>query len=90
MRCPCCQFDYTKVLKTRLIDNCMQVCRVSAVVASKRYSTNEIIKRNNIREVFNESKLRSAIAKVLEKRPVKAKDIKLMIQYIKNSITTLC
>ncbi|RBP67723.1 transcriptional regulator NrdR [Brenneria salicis ATCC 15712 = DSM 30166] len=45
-----------------------------------------IIKSNDVREPFNEDKLRSGMLKALEKRPVSSDDVEMAINHIKSHL----
>ncbi|NOR71061.1 MAG: transcriptional regulator NrdR [Methylomarinum sp.] len=47
----------------------------------------KIIKRDGVREIFNEEKLRSGMLRALEKRPVKSEDIEAAVSKIKREMT---
>ena len=84
MHCPFCNHEETKVIDSRLAGEGWQVRRRRECLGcSERYTTFEtaelvmpyVIKRDDRREPFDEVKLRSGIARALEKRPVKSKDV---------------
>ena len=95
MRCPFCQSDDTKVLDTRLLDDGSQVRRRRECLAcGERNSTREtvdlnlprLIKSDDSRQSFSESKLRSGLLKALEKRPVETSKIEMAIQKIQRKL----
>ena len=97
MRCPFCQSDDTKVLDTRLLDDGSQVRRRRECIAcGERHSTREtvdlnlprLIKSDDSRQSFSESKLRSGLLKALEKRPVETSKIEMAIQKIQRKLMT--
>lgn len=45
-----------------------------------------VIKSNDVREPFNEDKLRSGMLKALEKRPVSSDDVEMAITHIKSQL----
>lgn len=71
--------------------------RRECLICSERYTTFEtaelvmpyVIKRDDRREPFDEVKLRSGIARALEKRPVKSKDVEESIERITHSLQTM-
>lgn len=48
-----------------------------------------IIKSGNLREAFNEDKLRRGMQKALEKRPVSSDDVEIAVNHIKSRIRAL-
>jgi transcriptional repressor NrdR len=95
MRCPFCATLDTRVLDSRLANEGDQVRRRRECTACKeRFTTYEvaeltlprIIKRDGMREPFDESKLRSGMHKALEKRPVGSDDIEAAINRIKKDL----
>jgi transcriptional repressor NrdR len=97
MRCPFCAAHDTRVLDSRLANEGDQVRRRRECTACKeRFTTFEmvelalprVIKRDGVREPFDEKKLRSGMLKALEKRPVVSDDIEAAINRIKHSLMT--
>lgn len=95
MRCPFCAAQDTRVLDSRLINDGDQVRRRRECnVCKERFTTFEtvelslptVIKRNGIREPFEEKKLRSGMLKALEKRPVDSNDIEAALNRIKKTL----
>jgi transcriptional repressor NrdR len=95
MRCPFCAAQDTRVLDSRLINDGDQVRRRRECnVCKERFTTFEtvelslptVIKRNGIREPFEEKKLRSGMLKALEKRPVELEAIEAALNRIKKSL----
>jgi transcriptional repressor NrdR len=95
MRCPFCAEQDTRVLDSRLANEGDQVRRRRECTACKeRFTTYEvaelnlprIIKRDGMRQPFDESKLRSGMHKALEKRPVDSDDIEAAISRIKRDL----
>ncbi len=98
MRCPFCAALETRVIDSRLANEGDQVRRRRECTACKeRFTTYEnaelalprIIKRDGIREPFQENKLRSGMLRALEKRPVDSERIEAAISRIKKSLTAL-
>jgi len=96
MRCPFCTTDDTRVIDSRLANEGDQVRRRRECVACKeRFTTYEavefnlprVIKRDGMREPFNEHKLRAGILHALEKRPVSSDQIEAAVTRIKKSLT---
>lgn len=95
MRCPFCGTDDTRVTDSRLANEGDQVRRRRECNACKeRFTTFEtaeltmprIIKRDGLREPFNEKKLRSGMLKALEKRPVASEQIEAALGRIKKAL----
>jgi transcriptional repressor NrdR len=95
MRCPFCAAQDTRVLDSRLINEGDQVRRRRECnVCKERFTTFEtvelnmptVIKRDGIREPFEEKKLRSGMLKALEKRPVDSNDIEAALNRIKKAL----
>lgn len=95
MRCPFCAAQDTRVLDSRLINDGDQVRRRRECnICKERFTTFEsveitlptVIKRNGIREPFEEKKLRSGMLKALEKRPVELEAIEAALNRIKKSL----
>ncbi len=95
MRCPFCGAQDTRVLDSRLANEGDQVRRRRECNACKeRFTTHEvaeltlprIVKRDGIREPFEENKLRSGMLRALEKRPVGSDDIEAAINRIKQEL----
>jgi transcriptional repressor NrdR len=95
MRCPFCTAQDTRVLDSRLTNEGDQVRRRRECnVCKERFTTFEIaeltmpsiVKRNGIREPFEENKLRSGMLKALEKRPVDSDAIEAAINRIKKDL----
>ncbi len=81
MHCPFCFAVDTKVIDSRLVGEGSSVRRRrQCLVCNERFTTFEVaelvmprvVKSNDVREPFNEDKLRSGMLKALEKRPVSA------------------
>ena len=95
MRCPFCAAQDTRVLDSRLINEGDQVRRRRECnVCKERFTTFEtaeltmprVVKRDGIREPFEENKLRSGMLKALEKRPVDSDAIEAAINRIKKEL----
>lgn len=95
MRCPFCAAQDTRVIDSRLANEGDQVRRRrECTVCKERFTTHEvaeltlprIIKRNGIREPFDEHKLRAGMLRALEKRPVGSDDIEAAINRIKKDL----
>ena len=95
MHCPFCSAVDTKVIDSRLVGDGSQVRRRrQCLVCNERFTTFEVaelvlprvIKSNDIREPFNEDKLRGGFLKALEKRPVNSDDVEMAISHIKSQL----
>lgn len=97
MRCPFCGVQDTRVIDSRLANEGDHVRRRRECIACKeRFTTFEtaelvlprVVKRNGVREPFDENKLRSGMLRALEKRPVSSDAIEEAINRIKKSLLT--
>lgn len=97
MHCPFCEHEETKVIDSRLAGEGMQVRRRrECLKCAERFTTFEsaelvmphIVKRDDSRQPFDESKLRYGIVKALEKRPVSSETIEASIQRIVHALAT--
>ncbi len=95
MHCPFCSTVDTKVIDSRLVGEGTQVRRRrQCLVCHERFTTFEVaelvmprvIKSNDVREPFDEEKLRHGMQKALEKRPVSADDVEQAIISIKSQL----
>jgi transcriptional repressor NrdR len=95
MRCPFCGDQDTRVIDSRLSNEGDQVRRRRECNACKeRFTTYEcaeiglppVIKRNGVREAFNEAKLRGGMQRALEKRPVSSDAIEEAVHRIKKAL----
>lgn len=98
MRCPFCAAHDTRVIDSRLVDDGDQVRRRRECTACKeRFTTFEVaelalpyvIKRNGTREAFRDDKLRSGMARALEKRPVSSDQVEAAVMRIKKQLMAL-
>ncbi|PLK58239.1 transcriptional regulator NrdR [Candidatus Palibaumannia cicadellinicola] len=98
MHCLFCFAVDTKVIDSRLVVEGTQVRRRrQCVICNERFTTFEVaefilprvIKSNDMRESFNEDKLRSGLIKALEKRPIKSNDIDMAINNIKFNLCAI-
>lgn len=95
MHCPFCGAVDTKVIDSRLVGDGSQVRRRrQCLVCHERFTTFEVaelvmprvVKSDEIREPFDEEKLRRGMLKALEKRPVSSDDVEAAISYIKSQL----
>jgi transcriptional repressor NrdR len=98
MHCPFCSAVDTKVIDSRLVGEGSSVRRRrQCLVCNERFTTFEVaelvmprvVKSNDVREPFNEEKLRSGMLKALEKRPVSADDVETALNHIKSYLRGL-
>ncbi|NHB97109.1 transcriptional regulator NrdR [Photorhabdus stackebrandtii] len=95
MHCPFCAAVDTKVIDSRLVGDGSQVRRRrQCLECHERFTTFEmaelvmprVIKSDDIREPFDEEKLRRGMQKALEKRPVSSDDVEVAISCIKSQL----
>ena len=95
MHCPFCSAVDTKVIDSRLVAGGDQVRRRrECLTCADRFTTFEsaelvmprVVKSNGAREPFNEDKLRSGLARSLEKRPVSTEQRETMINRIQHGL----
>lgn len=98
MHCPFCSHEETKVTDSRLAGDGTQIRRRRECLnCQERFTTFEsaelvmprLIKRDESREPFNESKLRNGILRALEKRPVSSEAIEALIVHITRRLQML-
>lgn len=98
MHCPFCGHEETKVIDSRLAGDGRQVRRRRECSdCNERFTTFEspelvmprLIKRDNMREPFDEIKLRNGIVRALEKRPVSVDTIEEMVSRIIHRLQTV-
>ncbi|MEX0446425.1 transcriptional regulator NrdR [Xenorhabdus sp. SGI246] len=95
MHCPFCAAVDTKVIDSRLVGDGSQVRRRrQCLECHERFTTFEIaelvmprvVKSDDMREPFDEEKLRRGMQKALEKRPVSSDDVEMAISHIKSQV----
>lgn len=98
MRCPFCGVEDTRVVDSRLANDGGQVRRRRHCKnCNKRFTTYEVaeltlptvVKSNDLREEFQEDKLRSGMMRALEKRPVSTDDLESAIIRVKEKMLSL-
>ena len=98
MHCPFCFAVDTKVIDSRLVGEGSSVRRRrQCLVCNERFTTFEVaelvmprvVKSNDVREPFNEEKLRSGMLRALEKRPVSSDDVEMAINHIKSQLSKM-
>ena len=97
MYCPFCNAVDTKVNDSRLVSEGKQVRRRrECVVCNERFTTYEIaelamprvVKRNNIRQPFDEEKLRRGMQRALQKRPISTEQLEEAMQRVMHKLRT--
>jgi transcriptional repressor NrdR len=97
MRCPFCAAQDTRVIDSRLANEGDHVRRRrECIVCKERFTTFEtaeltlprVVKRDGIREPFDENKLRAGMLRALEKRPVSSDAIEEAVNRIKKDLLT--
>ncbi len=94
MHCPFCNAPDTRVIDSRLTPDGKVRRRRECGTCKERFTTYEsaeltlprVIKRDNRREAFDESKLRCGLQRALEKRPVESERIDACVQKIKETL----
>ena len=94
MICPCEKKGDTSVVDSRPTEDGTAIRRRRLCVCGERFTTYEtaelmlpkIIKQNDIRQPFDEDKLKSGILRALEKRPVSVEQIETALNNIKHEL----
>ena len=98
MYCPFCGHEETKVIDSRLAGEGRQIRRRRQCLdCNERFTTFEsaelvmprLIKTDNSRQPFDESKLRNSMVRALEKRPVSADDFEQAIGRLIHKLRTM-
>ena len=98
MHCPFCSHEETKVIDSRLAGEGRQIRRRRQCLdCNERFTTFEsaelvmprLIKTDNSRQPFDESKLRNSMVRSLEKRPVSADDFEQAIGRLIHKLRTM-
>lgn len=98
MHCPFCSNEETKVIDSRLAGEGRQIRRRRQCLdCNERFTTFEsaelvmprLIKSDNSRQPFDESKLRNSMVRALEKRPVSADDFEQAIGRLVHKLRTM-
>lgn len=98
MFCPFCSHEETKVIDSRLTADGRQVRRRRQCLdCNERFTTFEsaelvmprLIKSDNSRQPFDETKLRAGMVRALEKRPVPAEDIEQALGRVVHELRTM-
>ena len=95
MHCPFCHTEETRVIDTRLVASGEQVRRRRECQScSERFTTYEsaellmprVVKSDGAREPFDDHKLRSGLARALEKRPVSTENLETLVNQIQHDL----
>ena len=98
MHCPFCSHEETKVIDSRLAADGRQIRRRRQCLdCSERFTTFEsaelvmprLIKNDNSRQPFDESKLRSSMTRALEKRPVPSDALEESVERLIHRLRTM-
>jgi transcriptional repressor NrdR len=98
MHCPFCNHEETKVTDSRLAGEGQQIRRRrECLQCGERFTTFEtaelvmprIVKNDESREPFDESKLRNSLLKALEKRPVSSEALDAAVAHICHKLRAL-
>lgn len=92
MRCPFCNFEDTKVVDSRSVDE-KKRRRRECTSCGKRFTTYEsveipvllVLKRDNTIEFFDRNKLIKGLSTAVKKRPVSIEDINRIVDSIESS-----
>jgi transcriptional repressor NrdR len=98
MHCPFCSHEETKVIDSRLAGDGRQIRRRRQCLdCNERFTTFEsaelvmprIIKNDNTRQPFDETKLRGSMVRALEKRPVPSDELEQAIGRLIHRLRTM-
>ena len=98
MYCPFCGHEETKVIDSRLAGEGRQIRRRrQCLYCNERFTTFEsaelvmprLVKTDNSRQPFDESKLRNSMVRALEKRPVPSDDFEQAIGRLIHKLRTM-
>jgi transcriptional repressor NrdR len=98
MHCPFCSHEETKVIDSRLAADGRQIRRRRQCLdCSERFTTFEsaelvmprLIKNDNSRQPFDESKLRSSMTRALQKRPVPSDALEEAVERLIHRLRTM-
>ena len=98
MHCPFCSHEETKVIDSRLAADGRQIRRRRQCLdCSERFTTFEsaelvmprLVKNDNSRQPFDESKLRSSMTRALEKRPVPSDELEESVERLIHRLRTM-
>ncbi len=98
MHCPFCSHEETKVIDSRLAGEGRQIRRRRQCLdCNERFTTFEsaelvmprLIKNDNSRQPFDESKLRNSMVRALEKRPVPSDEFERAVGRLVHKLRTM-
>jgi transcriptional repressor NrdR len=98
MHCPFCSHEETKVIDSRLAADGRQIRRRRQCLdCSERFTTFEsaelvmprLIKNDNSRQPFDETKLRYSMTRALEKRPVPSDELEEAVERLIHRLRTM-
>ncbi len=98
MHCPFCSHEETKVIDSRLSGEGRQIRRRRQCLdCNERFTTFEsaelvmprLVKNDNSRQPFDESKLRNSMVRALEKRPVPSDELEQAIGRLVHKLRTM-
>jgi transcriptional repressor NrdR len=98
MYCPFCSHEETKVIDSRLAGEGRQIRRRrQCMLCNERFTTFEsaelvmprLVKNDNSRQPFDESKLRDSMRRALEKRPVPSDEIEQAVGRLVHKLRTM-
>jgi len=98
MDCPFCAHEETKVIDSRLAGEGRQIRRRRQCLAcNERFTTFEtaelvmprLVKNDNSRQPFDETKLRNSMVRALEKRPVPSDQLEEAIGHLIHKLRTM-
>ena len=98
MYCPFCSHEETKVIDSRLAGEGRQIRRRRQCLdCNERFTTFEsaelvmprLVKNDNSRQPFDESKIRSSMVRALEKRPVSSNELEQAIGRLIHRLRTM-
>jgi transcriptional repressor NrdR len=98
MHCPFCSHEETKVIDSRLAADGMQIRRRRQCLdCNERFTTFEsaelvmprLVKNDNTRQPFDESKMRNSMVRALEKRPVPSDELEQAIGHLIHKLRTM-
>lgn len=95
MRCPSCQYNGTRVLDSRPVDDSKSIRRRRECEScSFRFTTFEkveeipliVVKKGGAREEFSRDKILRGLIRACEKRPVPLKDLEEITNYVEKEL----
>lgn len=94
MRCPFCGKEDTKVIDSRLLDDNSIRRRRLCEECNKRFTTYErleqpeiiVVKKNNIVETYDKSKIKKGIVQACTKRPVSVEEIDRIVNEVETEV----